>query len=256
MEQKHVVRKLSFDGTNWKVETIAGSWGNSGSNDGIGNNARFNFDCSSNCYQTSAIGTDSKGNIFVADEGNHTIRKISYENNQWVVSTIVGQPGVSGTSSSGWGASIKLSYPNLLTVDKDDNIFIMDKNGRMLKIFYKQLDNFGMFYWGGLLSNRFNINDGFYNPVSIVTDDNNNIYIMDKWNSLIRKLVKVFPAQMENSSTIYETYNVIDFIGQKGNMGTIDGDANSALLNGGLLSITPDGYMIVPQFRCVRRIKL
>lgn len=61
--------------------TLAGGW-SVGSADGSGAEARFNF--------PRGVAVDSKGNIYVADSGNHTVRKITPDG---MVSTFAGKPG-------------------------------------------------------------------------------------------------------------------------------------------------------------------
>ena len=48
------------------VSTLAGLAGNSGSADGTGSAARFNY--------PAGVAVDSAGNVYVADTNNHTIR--------------------------------------------------------------------------------------------------------------------------------------------------------------------------------------
>src|SRR5256885_6086980 len=49
--------------------TLAGKSGNVGAADGAGSAARFNY--------PAAIGMDSKGNLYVADPGSHTVDRKS-----------------------------------------------------------------------------------------------------------------------------------------------------------------------------------
>ena len=49
------------------VTTLAGLAGNSGSADGTGSAARFNY--------PTGVAVDSTGNVYVADRGNNTIRR-------------------------------------------------------------------------------------------------------------------------------------------------------------------------------------
>ena len=72
----HTIRRITPAGA---VTTLAGTPGLSGSADGTGATARFN-----NPY---GVAVDKAGNVFVADSGNNTIRKITALG---VVSTIVG----------------------------------------------------------------------------------------------------------------------------------------------------------------------
>lgn len=53
------------------VTTFAGSAGVSGSTDGTGAAARFNLPI--------GVGVDSTGVVYVADSGNHTIRKVEVQ---------------------------------------------------------------------------------------------------------------------------------------------------------------------------------
>ena len=77
------IRKIDSAGN---VTTLAGSPGVTGSTDGNGTNALF--------YYPAGIAVDSAGNVYVADEYNHTIRKIDTNAN---VTTLAGSPGVTGS---------------------------------------------------------------------------------------------------------------------------------------------------------------
>jgi hypothetical protein len=60
------IRKMTLVGTNWVVTTVAGQVGVTGSTDGIGTNALFNY--------AQSVVFDSAGNLYVADTHNSTIR--------------------------------------------------------------------------------------------------------------------------------------------------------------------------------------
>jgi sugar lactone lactonase YvrE len=76
---RHVIRKIGPDA---KVTTLAGSAGHSGSDDGRGPAARFKMPL--------GLATDAAGNVYVADSGNHLVRRITPEG---VVSTVAGTRG-------------------------------------------------------------------------------------------------------------------------------------------------------------------
>ena len=63
------IRKLSPLGTNWAVTTLAGVVGTSGSADGTNTAALF--------YYPFGIAVDGARNLYVADQGNDTIRKVA-----------------------------------------------------------------------------------------------------------------------------------------------------------------------------------
>jgi len=63
----HTIRKVAPSGSGWMVSTLAGAAGQRGTNDGIGDKARFN--------KPWGIAVDGMGNLFVVDYLNQTIRK-------------------------------------------------------------------------------------------------------------------------------------------------------------------------------------
>ncbi len=76
--------------TPYTFTTIAGKVGIIGSADGTGSAARFS-------YPTS-VAVDTNGNVYVADCGNYTIRKVTPVGTRWVVTTLAGQAGGSGSA--------------------------------------------------------------------------------------------------------------------------------------------------------------
>ncbi len=82
----HTIRKVTAAGV---VSTLAGLPGVWGSADGTNSDARF--------YEPAAVAVDSATNVYVLDSGNHTIRKLSPAGTNWVVTTVGGTPGVSGS---------------------------------------------------------------------------------------------------------------------------------------------------------------
>ena len=96
----HTIRKITPAGA---VTTLAGLAGSSGSADGIGSAARFRV--------PAGVAADGAGNVYVADLGNHTIRRISPTG---AVSTIAGVPGSYGTAD-GIGSTARFGSAERLT---------------------------------------------------------------------------------------------------------------------------------------------
>lgn len=109
------IRKITPSGT---VTTFAGN-GTKGSLDGIGTAASFSL--------PYGIVIDTQNNIYVGDSGNGNIRKITPAGN---VSTFAG----SGTKGSidGTGSNASFNKTGSLTIDKSDNIYVLDDKIRKI----------------------------------------------------------------------------------------------------------------------------
>ena len=109
----HTIRKVTSLGV---VTTLAGSATTLGNTDATGALARFN---------TPAGIVSDGANLFVADSGNHTVRKIVIATG--VVTTLAGTAGASG-SADGTGAAARFNQPVGLTIDNAGNLYLSDQN--------------------------------------------------------------------------------------------------------------------------------
>ena len=108
---------LSLSGT---MRLLAGSGGGYGSVDGIGTNARF--------YRPVEIVSDGI-NLYIADSGNHTIRKIVIATGE--VSTLAGSPCEIG-SADGIGTAASFNFPEDITTD-GSYLFLSDLNNHTIR---------------------------------------------------------------------------------------------------------------------------
>lgn len=106
-----VVRKITPAGL---VTTFAGSPGLTGHVDATGSAARF--------FLIFGLAVDSGGNLFVAEYGTHTIRKITPAG---VVSTFAGSPNLNG-SDDGTGTAARFDRPTAIGIDGDDNLYVTE----------------------------------------------------------------------------------------------------------------------------------
>ncbi len=96
--------------------TIAGT-NYSGSADGTNSDARFNGPV--------ALVVDGAGNIYVSDRYNNTMRKIVPVGTNWVVSTMAGSVGQSG-SRDGTNSTALFNVLSGITVDSDGIVYVAD----------------------------------------------------------------------------------------------------------------------------------
>ena len=105
------VRKIASGAV---VTTLAGAAGQTGSGDGTGSAARFNY--------PGGVAVDAGGNIYVADTNNDTIRKIAPGA---VVTTLAGLAGVAGFSD-GAGTAARFDLPAGIAVDGAGDFYVGD----------------------------------------------------------------------------------------------------------------------------------
>lgn len=167
----NVIRKISFKGD---VTTLAGS-GLRGSLDGTGAAATFN--------QPEALCVDLAGNVYVADQGNNKIRKITP---QGVVSTLAGN-GTAGLQDGKFTAS-EFNQPGGIAIDKSGNLFVGDTGNNVIR---KIVPNTGLVitYAGTGQAGSNNSTLGastFSAPQGLVVDPYGRIFVVDTGNNLIR----------------------------------------------------------------------
>ncbi len=114
----HLIRKILPDGT---VTTLAGTAGVSGNVNGNGTAAKFNA--------PRGIAVSDSGVIYVADSGNHTIRKITPAG---LVSTFAGQAGKSGHKNDS-GLKAQFASPSGLLMDAGANLIVSDTANHVIR---------------------------------------------------------------------------------------------------------------------------
>ncbi len=104
------------------VTTLAGN-GSSGYANGNGADAQFHFSDPVNAwYRSMGIITDDNLNVYIADPGNHCIRKIDTAGN---VTTLAGNPNTADNiDGQGTGAAFSLPYD--LAIDASGNLYTVD----------------------------------------------------------------------------------------------------------------------------------
>jgi sugar lactone lactonase YvrE len=178
----HVIRKMVHLGTNWVVTTIAGQSRNFGLTDGTYTNALFNF--------PFALAVDPSTNIYVADFGNHAIRKMRPVGTNWVVTTLAGNgnPG----SANGTNQQARFNFPAGIALDKDGNLYVSDQINYTIRKMTPIGTNWVVTTIGGVAlaqgtNNGLGTNAHFFKPWGIAVDAQNRLFIVDHSNQTIRE---------------------------------------------------------------------
>jgi len=195
------------DATTYTFTTLAGLAGIANSTDGTGNAARFDT--------PTALAADSAGNLYVADQGSHTIRKIT---SAGVVSTLAGSAGQAG-SANGTGSAARFNYPAGVAVDTVGNIYVSDTENHTIRKITS----------GGVVStlagtagasgstNSTGAAARFNSPTGLAVDAVGNIYVADSVNNSVRVIT---PSGV-----------VTTLAGETGPPGSADGTGGAARFN-------------------------
>ena len=184
----HRIRKVDTGGT---ITTVAGNGTQGSAGDGgVALNAELDY--------PDGVAIDGFGNLYIANVGSNTIRKVDTAGTITRVAGTTGQAGFSG--DGGRAIEAKLNAPKRVTVTSTGIIYVVDKgNDRIRKIdtngIITTVVGNGKGYGGdggsatGALLNS---------PSDVAIDSSGNLFIADTENHRIRKV----DAVTNNISTI------------------------------------------------------
>lgn len=174
----HLIRKITPEGV---VSTLAGTAGVSGSTNGTGTSARFNF--------PNGVAVDTSGTVYVADSSNFTIRKIT---SAGAVTTLAGSAGNSG-SVNGSGSSARFNFPYGLAVGAAGKIYVADGGNHLIRA----ITSTGAVTTFSGIAEASGSADGtiedaqFNSPGSVAVDASGAVYVADTNNHTIRKITSL-----------------------------------------------------------------
>lgn len=138
----------------------------------------------------TGVAMDTAGNLYITEEYNHIVRKITRATG--IVSTICGT-GTAGYAGDGGPAiTAQLNQPAGLCLDRTGNIYIADKNNNRIR----KIDALTgtIISYAGIGSAGYSGDGGPANttklayPMSVCADSADNIYIADNANHRIRRV--------------------------------------------------------------------
>jgi mucin-19 len=212
------------------VETFAGS-ASAGSDDGSGSAALFR--------NPGAAALDFAGNLYVADAGNHTIRKVTVSG---VVTTLAGAPGESGCLD-GPGAEARLSGPRGVALDAGGNLYVADSGNHLIRVISPAGNVSTYAGTAGLRGSLDGTRESarFAMPRGLAVDASGNLYVADTFNFCVRKITR--------------TGLVSTLAGSPGAAGTADGSGGAARFASPVaLALDAAGNVYVADLNAIRKV--
>lgn len=178
-ELNHRVRRIDRNGL---ITTLAGTGAAGFSGDsGPANQAQLN--------QPLGVCTDAFGNVFVNDNGNKRIRKISTIDG--TIATIFGNGSATHSGDGGSALQAGAQIPIRCATDRAGNVYFVDQGAHRVR----KVSTGGIVTTiGGNGTQGFSGDGGaataaaMNNPTAIVADTSDNLYITDQFNHRIRMI--------------------------------------------------------------------
>ncbi|MCH1508830.1 MAG: choice-of-anchor D domain-containing protein, partial [Akkermansiaceae bacterium] len=168
----HVIRKIASDGV---VSTLAGT--NQGFAEGTGLDAQFD--------RPAGIAADGVGNLYVADEFNHRIRKINTATGE--VTSLAGSS--TAGLADGSGAAAEFHFPTGVAVDAAGNVYVSDTANHSIR---KITPAGEVTTLAGSGTPGFGDGAGavakFSSPRGLAVNDDGDVFVADTGNNRIRKV--------------------------------------------------------------------
>jgi len=177
-----------------QVTTFAGNSGQGLTNGAVAN-ANFNHPV--------GMCVDGTGNIYIADEDNNVVRKIS----GGMVTTLAGtgSPG----AQDGPAAQATFYQPCGVAVDGAGNVYVADNGNNKIRVISSASGQVSTLAGSGSVgsADATGVYASFYQPFSVALDPFGNLYVADRYNHKIRKIILATGAVSTVAGTGTGGYN-------------------------------------------------
>ena len=210
----HRVRKVAA--TTGVITTVAGSVSSNSSGDGAAAlNARLN--------SPQDVTVDSTGNLYVADQDNHRIRKVMIGTG--VITTVAGT-GAQGYNGDDIAAtSATLNRPNGVAVDSVGNLYILDNGNYRIRKVSAATGIITTAAGPAGICDATGSGTASCNPVGVALDSSGNLYFADTAVHRIRKVTIATGVVSTVAGTGQAGYNGDDIAATSATMNTPTGIA-------------------------------
>lgn len=203
--------------------------------DAVGSHARF--------HRPASLTSDAAGRLYVADSGNHTLRRIDTDG---AVITVAGSPGQSG-SSDGVGGTARFSSPSAIVSDATGVLWVADRGNFTIR----RVDTAGVVTTIAGAAGSEGGTDGvgasarFGWVAGLALDADGNLYAVESADGSYGNTVRKITAAGV----------VTTLAGQAGAYGDVDGTGPAARFSSPQgIAVGADGHLYVADGRTIRRV--
>jgi hypothetical protein len=179
----HRVRKLIA--STGKIVTVAGSANAThGGDSGQGPAAQL--------WEPSGVAVDQSGNIYIADQNNHRVRKVATPTPTTEITTLAGNGTAGYDGDGGQAPAARLNFPVGVAIDAAGNVYTADYSNHRIR---RVAPTTGLITTAAGNGQAGFAGEGgpatgarLYNPTDVAVDSAGNLYIADRFNHRIRKV--------------------------------------------------------------------